>query len=68
MLFIWKSLNHALPRREAIYKRTGKGDITCKDCGKNIETVEHIFFSLQKSMNDMEDGTPPMGWTQRLHR
>ncbi|XP_027184267.1 uncharacterized protein LOC113782585 [Coffea eugenioides] len=48
-LFVWKILNRALPCREVVHKRTGKGDLICKRCGENTETVEHIFFQCKQA-------------------
>ncbi|XP_071924683.1 uncharacterized protein [Coffea arabica] len=48
-LFVWKCLNQALPSREAVHKRTGKGDIICKLCGENTKTMEHIFFHCKQA-------------------
>ncbi|KAL3519486.1 hypothetical protein ACH5RR_017635 [Cinchona calisaya] len=46
--FIWKCLNQSLPVHELIFKRTRIGDPRCKQCGENIETIEHmLFFSKQ---------------------
>ncbi|XP_027158241.1 uncharacterized protein LOC113759861 [Coffea eugenioides] len=43
-LFIWKCMNSALPVNEKIYTRTRMGDLICKRCGEDIETLEHLFF------------------------
>ncbi|XP_027090165.1 uncharacterized protein [Coffea arabica] len=48
-LLVWKILHQALPCREALHKRTSKGDIICKICGENSETVEHIFFHCKQA-------------------
>ena len=69
-LFLWKSLHQVLLGREAIYRRTGKGDLICKLCGENSETVEHVFFQCrkarmicQKSKDDMAYGSITVRWT-----
>ena len=38
-----------LPVREDIFRRTGKGELICKQCGETNETVEHIFFQCTKA-------------------
>ncbi|XP_027109391.2 uncharacterized protein [Coffea arabica] len=48
-LFLWKSLHQVLPVREAIFRRTGKGELIYKQCGETNETVEHIFFQCNKA-------------------
>ncbi|XP_027174688.1 uncharacterized protein LOC113774342 [Coffea eugenioides] len=48
-LIVWKCLNQALPSREAVHKRTGNGDIICKLCGENSETMEHRFFQCKQA-------------------
>ena len=42
--FLWRCLQNSLPVNEAIYKRIGKGSSWCSCCGKDTETIEHIFF------------------------
>ncbi|XP_027169409.1 uncharacterized protein LOC113769134 [Coffea eugenioides] len=59
-LFLWKSLHQVLPGREAIVRRTGKGDIICKQCGETNETVEHIFFQCSKAK--MKWNMAPLQW------
>ena len=48
-LFRWKCLHYALPTREIIFKRTGKGDLICKNCGEDVETMEHISFQCRRA-------------------
>ena len=48
-LCVWNILNRALPCREVVQKRTGTGDLICKLCGVNTETVEHIFFQCKQA-------------------
>lgn len=48
-LRIRRSLHQVLPVREAIFRRTGKGELICKQCGETNETVEHIFFQCSKA-------------------
>ena len=48
-LFLWKSLHQVLSGKEAIFRRTRKGELICKQCGETNEIVEHIFFQCSKA-------------------
>lgn len=50
-LFLWKCLNDALQVKETIFRRTGKGNLICKNCGSEAETVEHLFFQCPSAQN-----------------
>ncbi|XP_071932952.1 uncharacterized protein [Coffea arabica] len=43
--FLWRCLQNGLATKEALYKRFGIGNKICHCCGKDTETIEHIFFN-----------------------
>ncbi|XP_027169594.1 uncharacterized protein LOC113769335 [Coffea eugenioides] len=47
--FIWKCLQKGVAVKEAIYKRTGIGDMICPVCGDEIETAEHMIFTCPRA-------------------
>ena len=47
--FIWRCANGVLPVNGLIYRRTHKGDPICEGCGKQEESIEHVFFHCRRA-------------------
>ena len=43
-MLLWRIGQNAIPTKENIMLRIGKGDPNCVLCGKNIENCYHLFF------------------------
>lgn len=44
-LFLWRALAGVLPTKSILCNRLGRGDNICSICGKEKETLVHLFYS-----------------------
>ena len=58
--FLWKCLHCILPTNEEIFRRTGKGDLRCKCCGEEKETIKHAL--LKCKARERAWATFPISW------
>lgn len=49
--FIWRACHNKISVGDNLRKRGLKVDGMCKQCGEELETVEHLFFHCQKAQN-----------------
>lgn len=47
--FIWRACHNKIPVGVNLRKKGMEIDEVCKQCGKELETVEHLFFHCPKA-------------------